>query len=290
MKTENLLKICYDLAPSYFAQDWDNVGLLVGDRNRKIKTLLLCLDCNSQALALAKDKKVDCIISHHPLIFSKLENLVTEGSVKPLVIDLIKNNINLISLHTNLDVTNCGVNEALLWTIDRNWAIEKTLVPLDSYLHQRWMNEQQNNTLLYRYFAMYGRKIGDDIGFGRIAKIENMHLFSLITLLKKNLASTFCQANFDYNRKITKLAVCGGAFDGDWIKNLTASGVDCLISGEIKHHDMLALAEQGISALIIGHDVSERCVLNYLSSYLSLISNKLNIEIFTGLDYTKIYD
>ncbi len=62
------------LAPSYLKEDFDNVGLMVGDRNKSVNKVLLALDCTLKVIEEAKREKVDLIITHHPLIFRKPSN------------------------------------------------------------------------------------------------------------------------------------------------------------------------------------------------------------------------
>lgn len=97
------------LAPFKTALSWDNSGLLVGNILDEFKCGLICLDVTNKIVEEAISKKCNLIISHHPIIFNKLNKITTDM----LVYKLIKNNISVISLHTNLDIAKDGVNFAL---------------------------------------------------------------------------------------------------------------------------------------------------------------------------------
>ncbi|MCF7911149.1 MAG: Nif3-like dinuclear metal center hexameric protein [Candidatus Cloacimonetes bacterium] len=104
----NLIKIMHDFAPPALAYDWDNVGFLLGDAASEIKNILLCLDITPQCVDEAIRLHANLIISHHPLIFRPLKKITN-----PLYLKLIKNEIAVISAHTNLDITPQGVNHQL---------------------------------------------------------------------------------------------------------------------------------------------------------------------------------
>lgn len=104
-------KIMEHIAPTYLAEKWDNVGLLVGNENKMVENILLALDVTDEVIADAVDKNVDLIITHHPLIFKPLKRITTNDPVSKMVINLIKNDINLYVAHTNLDSAKEGTCE-----------------------------------------------------------------------------------------------------------------------------------------------------------------------------------
>ena len=65
-------------APSHLAEEWDNVGLLVGDRQREAKKVMTCLTITPDSAAEAIDEKADLIVTHHPLPFKGLKQLTTD--------------------------------------------------------------------------------------------------------------------------------------------------------------------------------------------------------------------
>jgi len=101
------------LAPLNLAQDWDNVGLLVGSTNQIVKKALVCVDVTINVVDECIESSVDLIISHHPLIFKAIKKLITNNPIGNIVYKLIQNNISVYCAHTNLDIVSNGTNRFL---------------------------------------------------------------------------------------------------------------------------------------------------------------------------------
>lgn len=112
MKIKDISKKIDELIPLKLAQDWDNVGLLVGDGNKNAKNILLTIDITTEVIEEAKKLKSGLIVSYHPVIWDGLKN-VTPDSSGNIVYELITNNISVFSIHTALDVVAGGVNDGL---------------------------------------------------------------------------------------------------------------------------------------------------------------------------------
>lgn len=91
------------MAPKSWAEEWDNVGLLVGDYGTKVERILLTLDLTPQIIAEAKEKNAQLIVAHHPILFRPLKNLRSDNQSANLPIQLVKENIAYYAAHTNLD-------------------------------------------------------------------------------------------------------------------------------------------------------------------------------------------
>ena len=111
IKVNNIIKEMELLAPTYLKEDFDNVGLMVGDKNKEVKKVLLALDCTLKVIEEAKKENVELIITHHPLIFKRPSSITTDTLQGKKIIELIKNDISLYSSHTNLDSVENGLNE-----------------------------------------------------------------------------------------------------------------------------------------------------------------------------------
>ena len=98
-------------APSSWQESWDNVGLLVGDRESEVSGVLLAVDITKEVLIEAVEKGCNVVISHHPPIFGGLRRLRISGNLtERIVIFAIKKNLSLIAAHTNLDKVKGGIN------------------------------------------------------------------------------------------------------------------------------------------------------------------------------------
>ena len=112
MKVKDIAAAVEKIAPLKLAQDWDNVGLLLGDAQRNVKNILLTIDVTGDVVAEAKRLKTDLIISYHPVIWDGLKKITAEGQ-SGIVYDLIRSRIAVFSIHTALDAAVGGVNDGL---------------------------------------------------------------------------------------------------------------------------------------------------------------------------------
>lgn len=109
MTVQDILTFLNGRAPFATAEEWDNVGLLVGDTDAPVNRVLVALDTTDGALATAKALDADLILTHHPVIFAPLKRLDSNG----LPYRLASAGIGLVAAHTNLDKATDGVNDAL---------------------------------------------------------------------------------------------------------------------------------------------------------------------------------
>ncbi|MFW6295063.1 MAG: Nif3-like dinuclear metal center hexameric protein [Halanaerobium sp.] len=127
VKAAEVLQLMGQIAPSALAEDWDNVGLQVGNPSQDVKNILIALDFNQEVLKEAVEKECDLIITHHPFIFKGIKSVNTQNQSGKLIFELIKNNISLFSAHTNLDIAEDGLNDYLIRKLDvENISILKT--------------------------------------------------------------------------------------------------------------------------------------------------------------------
>lgn len=100
-------------APLAYAEDFDNVGLLVGERNTEVKGILVALDCLEEVIDEAIEKECNLIVSFHPIIFSGLKKITGRTYVERVVLKAIKHNIAIYAMHTALDNSFSGVNNIM---------------------------------------------------------------------------------------------------------------------------------------------------------------------------------
>jgi dinuclear metal center YbgI/SA1388 family protein len=93
--------------------DYDNVGLLVGDPDTEVSSILTCLDVTEEVVAEAINKNCELIVAHHPLIFGKIGSINPTNEQGKIIYKLIKNDIGLLVAHTNLDAALDGVSFVL---------------------------------------------------------------------------------------------------------------------------------------------------------------------------------
>ena len=108
MKLNEILDILEQFAPADTAEEWDNVGLLIGRDGDEIQKILVCLDFTADVLEQAIQGDFQMIVTHHPVIFKPLHKLTN-----PLFLKAVRHNICVYSGHTNVDIAQGGVNDVL---------------------------------------------------------------------------------------------------------------------------------------------------------------------------------
>ncbi|MFA7617325.1 MAG: Nif3-like dinuclear metal center hexameric protein [Moheibacter sp.] len=110
MKISEVISHLEKLAPTAYAEDFDNVGLLVGDAGAEVTKILVTLDTLESVVDEAIEKRANLIVSFHPIIFSGLKKITGASYVEKAVIKAIRNDIAIYASHTALDNSNKGVN------------------------------------------------------------------------------------------------------------------------------------------------------------------------------------
>lgn len=120
MKASKVISILNRLAPPFLIDSWDNSGLQIGSTEKQVEKILVSLDLSENTLKKAIEQKADMIITHHPFIFSKLNNIYLDDEKGKMIRDIIKNDITVFSMHTNLDMCDGGVNDTLCEMLEIN--------------------------------------------------------------------------------------------------------------------------------------------------------------------------
>ncbi len=216
-------------APLPLQESWDNAGLQVGLTEAEVSGALLCLDVNERIVDEAIAKGCNLIVSHHPLLFRGLKQITDGNDVQRTVIKAIKHDIVVISMHTNMDNAQDGVN----WKIAEHLGLTKT--------------------------AFFAQKTVDGLeaGSGVIGTLpEAMAADDFVLLVKRQFDVECAQCNELLRRPIQRVAICGGA--GDFLlDDAVRQGADAFITGEMRYHQYFGY-EQRIQICVIGHYQSEQ--------------------------------
>ena len=130
------------LAPKNYAESWDNVGLLVGDGEWPVKKVMVALDATEEVIDQCVTANVDLLITHHPMIFSKINRVTTGDLTGRKIVKLLSNKIGYYAMHTNFDVSVMGREAAakfnlanprvLMPTVQEHFYKVVVYVPVDS--------------------------------------------------------------------------------------------------------------------------------------------------------------
>lgn len=113
VRLADVVGLINQISPPHLAEEWDNVGLQIGDPNAVVQRILLCLDISEAVIDEAERLDVQLIIAHHPLIFRPLNRLTPVDSQGSMIYRCIRRNIAVVAAHTNLDRAANGLNDWL---------------------------------------------------------------------------------------------------------------------------------------------------------------------------------
>ena len=250
MITKDIINFLEEKYPRSNAEEWDNVGLLVGNNKKDVKKIQLSIDATEKAVDYAAQNNVDMIVTHHPLIFKPLKSIVMSELSGRKIIKLIEKGLNLYSIHTNLDSSKDGLNDYILELLE-----------------------------VKKYKIIDINANDETAGIGRMYPLEEK-----ITILeyadfiktKMKIKNVRVISN-DLKSKVKKIALINGSGMSYWRK-VNSLGADLFITGDIGYHDALDAKESGLHLIDIGHFESENCFSELLKKNLEEIG--LEVLIF----------
>lgn len=237
------------IVPQKYKFPDDNCGLLIGDSAQLVTACILALDVTNNVIDIAKKQKAELIITHHPVIFDPLRCIKSNT----IVHRLIRNNISVICIHSQLDVADGGVN-----------------------------------TVFANMLSLTGIKpIKRSDGMGRMGRLKSDLLgIDLARFAKTMLGSPSAQVVNGQNL-ISSVGVLGGS-GGDYIQTAFENGVDAFITGEVKHSDYIYAINSQKTLITLGHHYSEVHILNSLKAKLKTVLNEVVFIVEEKYDVTEV--
>ena len=239
----------YDLidriAPFETQADFDNSGFLVGSASREVTAVLFALDLTEPVIDEAEACGAQLIVTHHPLMFSPLRRLTDDDYEGRLIRRLVHGDISLIAAHTNLDQALGGINDAL--------AVRCGLLDVTGS------------------------------GFFRCGLLKAPLTAEAFARDLEGRLGAVVRLMGPPDTLIRKAGLCSGGGGDQWTLAAEA-GCDAFISGEIKHHLALDMADSGIVALECGHFATEEPGIRALASALQKEFDQLewNVRVFVS--------
>lgn len=256
MKISNVMEILNEWAPESDALEWDNVGLLVGSEEDELTGILVALDVTAAIANEAKELGSNLIISHHPIIFNPLYSLRRDEYPASVIVQLIKNDLSLYTMHTNLDIAEGGVNETLAKRLNL-----KQIKPF---------NDAELGSL------------------GRVGELQSEVRFDdFLKELKSVLNVESLIYNGDTSQLIRKVALCSGA-GGSFIESAIKMNADVFVSSDFKHSNWLEAGDR-IALVNVGHFESEEVVLDTIIDKLGRRMDGVDISIRKAKSESKPY-
>lgn len=245
------------ISPVSLACEWDNVGLIIGNSDKPIKRIVVCLDLTREVLDFAIQKNANLILSHHPFIFKGVKKINTKESYGKMVEDIIKNDICVYAAHTNFDFAHNGLNDLLAKVIDLH------------YSNSLYLGQSKD-----RIVGKIGEVIGDKT-FGEFAE-----------KVKEKLNVDNVRIAGDVDKVVKRVAVFCGSFDENFL-NLVTKRADVIVTGDLKHHVVLDIMQKGLCAIDAGHFGTEHIFVDYIKRLLT--QNFDGIEVFALSDEKDLF-
>ena len=224
MKAYELIEWLNEHHPQKFAEDWDNVGLLVGDDKKEISHIFLALDLTEPVLDEAVKVGADMILTHHPMIFSGIKKINNHTFTGRKILRLIREDIPYFAMHTNYDVIGMADLSADYLKLQET----KVLTVTDE------SGEQPE-------------------GFGRVGKLaQPMTLGEFGKYVKECNRLPDVRVYGELDRKIEMVAICTGS-GKSMIRDVMAAGADVYVTGDIDYHTAIDTMADGLAIVDAGH-------------------------------------
>ncbi len=252
MQLDSILNVLQQLAPLEFAESWDNVGLLAGNRNREIARAMTCLTLTATTLEEAIREKVELVICHHPIPFKPLSKITDDTTTGQLLLQAIEAGIAIYSPHTAWDNAKTGINQQL--AIILGLEMVKPLQPFSLSVSS-----------------------DESLGMGRYGRLSTpLTVDSVMERIRVAIPTIRSRHTHGTNHGIAKIGiVCGSG--GSMLGLVARRGCDALLTGEANYHQCLEAESLGIALLMIGHHASESFAMKDLASQLQALLPNLQV-------------
>jgi dinuclear metal center YbgI/SA1388 family protein len=235
---EAIIEFLDHLAPTRLAEEWDNVGLLVGDRGGDVGRLMACLTITPATAAEAVAAQAELIVTHHPFPFRPLRRLTADTPTGRMLLELIGAGIAVYSPHTAFDSAAEGINQRLAEGLGLEGVAP--LVPDE-----------------------------EGLGSGRCGRLgQPLRLGRLIERVKQFLCLKRVQYVGQLDGAVGSVAVaCGSA--AELIEPALERGCEAMLVGEARFHACLEAEAAGLALILPGHFASERFAVECLAGVLA---------------------
>ena len=217
LTVQNVYDMINARAPFEIQDTYDNAGLLLGDPAAEVRGIHVAMDVNQRVIDEAEAAGANLIVTHHPIMFSAIKQVVATQYESRLMMRMIRGGISLIAAHTNLDQAPGGINDVLARCIGL------TVISGEAYIRIGTLPR-----------PMTSQELADHISQALNTVVRPMGL----------------------RENITRVALTSGGGSDSW-KDALALGAHAFLSGEIKHHHALEAVDSGMVCLEAGHHATE---------------------------------
>lgn len=248
--------------PPEIAEDWDKIGIHFGGRNQPVKKVMTALDARPATVKEAIDKGVDTLVVHHPPLFNPIKRFNIDNHPVEMYADIIKNDLNIYAMHTNVDRAKGGMNDWLANAL------------------------QLNNIQPFR-----DSEEAKEVSLARIGQLDQpLNQSELIQHVKQSLGLEhllFVEA--EEKDSYQSVMILGGA-GSSFLNQVLEAKPDVYITGDVTFHDAQEYHEQGVTLIDAGHYI-EQIFNEKMAELLSnwVIENDYPIEVIASEASTNPY-
>lgn len=240
MTVEKIIALLNQQAPEASALDWDNVGLLVGDKDWPVDKVYIALDATDEVIEDAINQGAQMIITHHPMIFTSVNKVTGDHFVGRRIITLIEHRVAVYAMHTNFDIH--GMTD-----IAKNVLGIKQSVVLDVCEEDEEHNEY---------------------GIGCVGMMEDaMTLEQFAAFVRDSFHLSHVKVFGDAETEVRMVAIAPGSGKSE-IGPAIRKAADVLVTGDIDHHSGIDAVAKGIAIVDAGHYGIEHIFIEYIGNYL----------------------
>lgn len=240
MKIDDFMSLISSFASPSWAEPWDNCGVTVRGRSDSVDKIAVALDPSVESVIMAESEGCDCLLTHHPLIFSPIRGLSYDNPVGAALSELILRDMSAICCHTNWDSSPVGTNVSLAEAIALS-----NVRPLIPGSDGKW-------------------------GDGAVGEIDSVSMGELLELLKTRWRVSFSRVWGDPG-DVSRVAICGGSGGSLW-KDALSSGAQVYVTADLKYHDVQDALFAGLSLIQLDHGEMEWATMADLAANVSHVS------------------
>ena len=235
--------------PKCVAEEWDNVGLILGSMQQDIKKVYIALDATDEVIQDAIACEADLLLTHHPLVFSPMKQVTDETMEGRRMLTMLQNNMCYYAMHTNYDILRMADLAANLVELEQM----DILMPTDAE---------------------------KTMGIGRVGNLADaITVRECCELVKERFHLDSVKVYGQLERKVSRVAISPGS--GKHMSDLAlAKGAEVFVTAEIDHHEGIDSNAKGMAIIDAGHYGLEHIFIEDMTSFLQ--ENMEGIKVFAA--------
>lgn len=240
MELRTIMQWLEELSPLQYAEEWDNVGLLLGDEKQEIGHIMIALDASDYVIEQAIAQKADLLLTHHPLIFRAIKQVNNHSLTGRRLWKLATHQIAYYAMHTNFDIKG-GMADLAGERLGLSGA-----EPLEITTGEGTSAE----------------------GIGRVGDLDEvLTVTELATQIKERFDIPHVMVYGDISRRVSRVAISPGSGKSE-IGYAIDAGAQVLVTGDIGHHEGIDAVDMGLVIIDATHYGLEHIFIEFMADYI----------------------